>query len=527
MADAEPGAHYIPPHERKGQTDKSLVASPQLTNITIRRSNATDKPIQALDLDISNVEEEPPQPTIMDMFTSLNAKMTEQIDRLKRMDVSAVNTNKSLQFAHDSLKDLKSKVEMLGNENIMLRKQADQYQRHTRDMGRRLDNIEQRLEQNDHAQRRKNILIEGVAESEGENAVDIAVDIVSNILPNFSRNDLEFAQRITKPGGKRPILVIFRSVYGRDEVLRKKRDLKQTNNLRSVWINEDANPTIRKQKSECRAVVREAQKQGLAASQKGTGIIVNNIYYPHSKLNNLPEDIKLAHTRTRVSDTAVGFAGPLAVLSNMYEAPYVIDGKEHKTVEHGHFYTKAVLANDQKAAQAIRDTDCPRVAKSIGKSVHAPGWNGIELTNLKKHMKEKYLQNEHCMKELLSTGTKKILELTWDRKWAAGYGPYSKLFLTGAQPGQNLTGYTLEELRTEFKAQLVALGGSPAGQMQSVADTGNRVKRNAQRQGPADTELKTRDGTSPIPEEARPTTAGNLTPALRERLVRTSPATEV
>ena len=184
MAGTGLNAHYIPPHERTaiGQPDKSFGSSPLLTNVTVRRSSTTnpDKPVLNLGLDMPNVEETvKPEPTVMEMFTSLNSKMTEQIERLKKMDVSAVNTNKSLQFAHDNVKDLQTKVDALGNENDMLKKQVEQYQRHTRDMGRRLDNIEQRLEQNDHTQRRKNILIEGVNETEGENPMDITISQTS------------------------------------------------------------------------------------------------------------------------------------------------------------------------------------------------------------------------------------------------------------------------------------------------------------------------------------------------------------
>ena len=69
-------------------------------------------------------------------------------------------------------------------------------------MGRRLDIIEQKLKQNYHTQRRRNILSEGVNETVGENTLDIAIDILSAILPHISRSDLELVQRVNKPGGK-------------------------------------------------------------------------------------------------------------------------------------------------------------------------------------------------------------------------------------------------------------------------------------------------------------------------------------
>ena len=49
----------------------------------------------------------------------------------------------------------------------------------------------------------------------------------------------------------------------------------------------------------------------MEARQKGTGnVVISDVYYPHSKLENLPDNIKLAVTRTKVSETAVG-RGPL------------------------------------------------------------------------------------------------------------------------------------------------------------------------------------------------------------------------
>ena len=140
----------------------------------------------------------------------------------------------------------------------------------------------------------------------------------------------------------------------------------------------------------------------------------------------------------------------------MYKAPHTKGGQPYKTVEHGHGHSKAKYANDKKAAQQILDTDSAYTAHSIAKSIHAPGWDAVALPDLREHMKEKYQQNKDCMNALLDTGTKRLLELTWDKTWAVGYGLNSKLFHTDIQPGQNQTGYTLEELRTEFRDTLAA-----------------------------------------------------------------------
>ena len=247
------GDGYIPPHARRpdklpvfllDESDKTIPAM----NVTVRRSNIAD----TLKLDKSpesavNAEHdmEPPHPAIMAMFASLGDKMNEQIGRLKRIDLSAVNTNKALQFTQDSVSDLKKRVQTLEGENKALMKLNENYQAQTRDMGRRLDTIEQRLEQNDHTQRRKNILTEGVRESQGENVFDIAMDILSTILPQIGPGNIDFVQRINKPGGKKPILVVFKSILLRDQTLASKKKLNEKPNMKSIWINEDANPTIK------------------------------------------------------------------------------------------------------------------------------------------------------------------------------------------------------------------------------------------------------------------------------------------
>ena len=264
---------YIPPHARADKsitfldTDDPNQEYPVSGYITMRKSVGEAKAKQQLTFNMSDEEEVDPPPTIVAMFNSLSDKMNNQINRLKKMDISAANTNKSLQYTQDSLKDLKTKVDQLKSENKTLKKENERYHRQTRDICRCIEDIEQKLEQNDHALRRKNILIEGVAESAGENVLDIAIAILKALKPDITKRDFEFVQRVSKPGGKRPILVVFMSVNERDQILRKKKDLKGNPNLRAIWLNEDANPTIKKQKNECRAVVREAQKQGLNAIQ--------------------------------------------------------------------------------------------------------------------------------------------------------------------------------------------------------------------------------------------------------------------
>ena len=153
----------------------------------------------------------------------------------------------------------------------------------------------------------------------------------------------------------------------------RKKILKGHTDLGKIWLNEDSNPMIRKQKLESQTVVRHAVSKGYEAKQKGLGVVVNGRYYTRDKLGQLPDDINLSTTKTRVDNNTVGFQGKLAPLSNIYLCPIVVDGKDHKSAEHYIQYTKVLLVNLTKLAQKIRDTPCPYTAKSLGSSLYPPG----------------------------------------------------------------------------------------------------------------------------------------------------------
>ena len=169
-------------------------------------------------------------------------------------------------------------------------------------------------------------MIEGITETPNEKLVDIAVDILSHALPRIVPADLDIAYRLGCPEhGPRPILVSLVRLNVKEAILKNKTNLKKIKGLKQVWINEDMNPTVKKQRAESRSLVRQAVKQGVLAKQRGTGLVVDGVYYPHSDLNKLPHELKLAATKTRKINTITAFCGHLAPLSNLYPAKVEID----------------------------------------------------------------------------------------------------------------------------------------------------------------------------------------------------------
>ena len=180
-------------------------------------------------------------------------------------------------------------------------------------------------------------------------------------------------------------------------------------------------------------------------------MVVNGRYYSRANVGQLPDEIKLSSTKTRIENNTIGFQGRLAPLSNMYLCTIVVDGTDHQSAEHFIQYTKVMLANLTELAQKIRDTPCPHTAKYLGGSVHIPIWDNIGEDVVKLALRYKFTQNPHLTKILLDAGTKTILECTPDTKWVAAISLDSKLFGTGQHTGQNLTGLSLQELRVKLR----------------------------------------------------------------------------
>ena len=135
----------------------------------------------------------------------------------------------------------------------------------------------------------------------------------------------------------------------------------------------------------------------------------------------------------------------------MYKCTIEMDGVKHKSAEHTIQYKKVMLEDMKDLAQKIWDANCPFAAKIMGDSVTIPIWNDVGVDIVADVMREKFRQNPHLRKALLDTGTRTIVECTQDRKWGAGISLESKLLETGKWPGQNITGYKMQEIRVELR----------------------------------------------------------------------------
>jgi len=142
--------------------------------------------------------------------------------------------------------------------------------------------------------------------------------------------------------------------------------------------------------------------------------------------------------------------------SNMYEAPFQIEGTTFPTVEHYFQWSKARQFGDAAAQTKILKTSSPKTAKTLGKKVQGfkeEEWNEKKDQIMAAALKAKFMQHPDLLKKLRETGTRRIAEADPRGKyWGIGTSAdTSKAKDPERWPGKNKLGQLLESLRSELK----------------------------------------------------------------------------
>ena len=333
--------------------------------------------------------------------------------------------------------------------------------------------IEDRANMQDHTLRRRQLLIEGVPETD-EPALNTASRITSRLVPGLSQTEIDTAYRVGKPqtNRPRPLLVAYVKCSSRDQMLRSKGNLSRHTDLSRIWIREDANPTIRSQQDDVRNIVKIASDHQIKATAKGAKLLYNGRLYSHRELNQLPDQISLARAKTRVETNFIAFKGPDSPLSNMHKCKLIDENNvSHQSVEHCLHQRKAEFANAPSKVPLIRATQCPFRVKSIGKSIDAPGWDRHVESLLTDLLMRKFTQNDKLNEYLRQTGQRELIEATLDPRWGAGVNLMSLKLADRSWSGQNKAGRLLMQIRDRIFPKAPQTPVSVPTQTQITANT--------------------------------------------------------
>lgn len=156
--------------------------------------------------------------------------------------------------------------------------------------------------------------------------------------------------------------------------------------------------------------------------------------------------------------------GEYRFMSNMFVAPYEIDGMTFPTVEHYFQWSKAMMFEGKDSEQAAKMMKPPRnkefteakSVKALGRKVKefsAARWDDVKIPIMEKALRAKFVNPKHgLLEKLLATGDRPIGEANpRDKYWGIGTSADTADAKNPAKwKGQNQLGKLLMKLRDEF-----------------------------------------------------------------------------
>ena len=193
---------------------------------------------------------------------------------------------------------------------------------------------------------------------------------------------------------------------------------------------------------------KETTGEALLPQREGPALTATNLEAPtatpKSKLYP-PSDPKV---KIRLTNSELLFSGPTAFVSNHYERYFVFEGLDHRTLDHGYFFKKAMTYKRPDLADKIRAVTSPLDAKDCVRDLGLnPEWERIKAPTLKEMFDAKMSQHQDLMDGLLDTAPHRLIEASWDGLWGGGAPFDSKKYDEGTFDGFNQFG----DMATDYR----------------------------------------------------------------------------
>lgn len=379
----------------------------------------------------------------------------------KHMD----DVNELLQHHAEMFGHLKGQVSSIYDHQQNLASKFSQLERRYEELCSYTQYLENYCLELDVNARKSHVILTGVQENENEVSSDnknpqathdIAIETLTTICDTVTSDDLEATYRIGKPGRKpRPILIKFRRESVRNEVMRRKKLLKETDETKSLFMNEDLPPVINKRRAEMRAVVDNAKNKNLPAAMMGNRMSINNVSYEYKDIHTLPPGLKLADAKIQAVKGGIAFQSEYAYLSNFFPVQIKYGDLTFGSSEQLYQYERALFANDTNSVNDILRANTAQKAKRAAFRVpNSPAWDQVKLDKMKQIVALKFNQNPLLRNEILKTGDANLIEATIDTFWGAGLPLSSKKLRDGNWRGHNHLGKILKEYRYEVRRSI-------------------------------------------------------------------------
>jgi ribA/ribD-fused uncharacterized protein len=409
--------------------------------------------------------------TWQDSFKSLSDKIDGMLSDFNDVKTRVTNLETSIQTLNtntESDTNTTRKIDNLDSDVKVLKSKYDS-------LSMNIEQLQDKLIQIECQSRRDNLIIDGIPETpqgskESPNeCLEKVYDILENKmkLENARQMKIVRCHRLGAPPkstdanvNRKPRSMIFKLHWFGDRQLiwKAKTVLKGT----ELFLREDFPREIQERRKVLLPIMHMAINKGYKAY-----ILVDKLHLDvadgkhlivdHKSLGNLPRDIDPEYATTRSNVNTLVFFNKLCPLSNFYDSPFTLDGRNFDTVERYYQLARANAANNETLAYRIENASTPAECKSHGDKVRftkegLSKWNRDQLRIMKAAVTAKFTQNDNARKFLLATGQKHLGEASpHDTYWGTGVGLRSPSAANqNSWRGKNKLGELLMQLRTEM-----------------------------------------------------------------------------
>ena len=336
----------------------------------------------------------------------------------------------------------------------------------------------------------KNVIFQGILETEIEDNKDIKTGIIKAIASTMtgateeeqkktaSETSIDSVERIGKynPMRTRPVKVKFNEKKDVDHLFKNRKKLPK-----GVFIDKEYSKSTEKERRLLRPVIKAARRldkyKGVCRLE-GPQLVIEGKRYHRYNIHNLPEDLKPMEVTSRSDEETLAFFGELNPLSNFHPCKFELEGETFNSSEQYIQWTKARFCGDNIACDRILNcddaADCKEVSRDIV-NLNRKGWIDAAESLCFKGIQAKFNQNEHLMEILLSTGEKNLVEASYDDVWGTGQYLGSKDCLNQTKwKSLGILGRILMKIRSERKRlQMDTSDISLNSEMSNATDTSN------------------------------------------------------
>ena len=320
--------------------------------------------------------------------------------------------------------------------------------------------LQERLNKLEAYNRRENLIIEGITETDNENCKAVVLRFFSESLCISDAENilLQRVHRLPAANKKtRPIICRFALFSDRQKVWSARKKLKESNK----FLREDYPSDYISRRNKLYPYMKKARDLKKLSFLKDDKLIIDSKQYSVDTIDSIPQEFhptKGPATKF-IGQDIVAFFTKDSPLSNFHASSFDLDGKTFPHVEQFFQYQKAINVERPDIAQKILNCDSPADCKRLGNTVKidANEWLPKAKEVMYRACLAKFEQNKAEQKFLLETDNRIIAEACKDQIWGVGFSITNKMIENKTNwTGKNVTGDVLMSVRAKLSMQ--ALG---------------------------------------------------------------------